>query len=75
MAMARLLSLAGDRIDVNLADNEGCSPLSIAAYFGRADVLKCMLSWQHVDRIDVNKADSEGRSPLAITCWFGHAAL
>jgi ankyrin repeat protein len=49
--------------DVNLGDEEGCTPLFIAAQKGHLAVLRCLLDELGAD---VNQASNRGFTPLMI---------
>ena len=48
-------------VEVNKANNQGNTPLYIAAYRGHADVVGLLLA---VEGVEVNKADQDGLTPL-----------
>jgi ankyrin repeat protein len=52
--------------DINLRDDDGQLPLSVASKEGHFDVVKCLLS----SDADVNLCDGNGRSPLFATVSF-----
>jgi ankyrin repeat protein len=46
--------------DINLHDEDGCSPLGMASLTGKCDVVKCLIS----SGADINLCCPLGRSPL-----------
>ena len=54
--------------DVSQGDNEGMSPVFIAAQYGNVDVLRCLV--KKLDA-DVNQATHDGRTPLGVASSMG----
>jgi uncharacterized membrane protein YgcG len=59
------LLLADPRIDPNLCDFHGCTPLNAAASFGKVGCVDLFLS---DDRIDLCRATASGFTPLTSAC-------
>jgi ankyrin repeat protein len=57
-------------INVNQADNEGDTPLGVAAGGGHADNVEALLT---EPEINVNQADRAGGIPLGVAAGGGHA--
>jgi ankyrin repeat protein len=55
--------------DVNLASNDGVTPVNIASQNGHAEVLALLLE----KGADVNQADDDGGTPVHIASQEGHA--
>ena len=64
--------LAHDYIDVNLKDDGGATPLSLAAQNNRKWLVKLLL--EHED-IDVNLKDKDERTPLMAAIQAGHKEI
>jgi ankyrin repeat protein len=58
--------------DVNQPQNEGCTPLSIAAQQGKLAVVTCLAKELGAD---VNQANHEGSTPLCIATRNGHMSV
>jgi hyperpolarization activated cyclic nucleotide-gated potassium channel 4 len=54
--------------DINLCDEDGCSPLSVASWKGEYDIVKCLLS----SGAEINLCDKRGQSPLLKALVKGH---
>jgi ankyrin repeat protein len=61
-----LLAVVG--IQVNQADDNGVTPLSIACHGGHLKVVELVLA---MDGVQVNQADGKGVTPLSIACHKG----
>ena len=70
--MSLLLDKAGDRVDVNQANNDGVTPLYVACHQGNAECVKVLLD-KAGDRVYVNEANKNGLTPLYIACNLGKA--
>ena len=64
--------LAKQGVDVNQADDDGCTPLYIASQEGHAEVVSMLLAKQGVN---VNQATEDGCTPLFIASQKGHAEV
>ncbi|KAI1885208.1 hypothetical protein AGOR_G00217810 [Albula goreensis] len=63
--------------DPELADNQGQSPLTLAARQGHVGTLRVLLDWagragETVANAMVEHADAEGWTPLRLAAWGGH---
>jgi ankyrin repeat protein len=67
-----LLDKAGDRVDVNLANKDGKTPLLTACWQGKAECVAMLLD-KAGDRVDVNLADKYGATPLFAACYEDQA--
>jgi ankyrin repeat protein len=63
--------LRDERVDVNAATLDGCSPLYIASFQGQTDAVQRLLAHPHVH---VSVATREGLTPLHAAAVNGHAA-
>jgi ankyrin repeat protein len=62
-----LVALSEARAAVNIANNEGVSPLYIAAQDGHVDILKLLIKAKG----DVNQCENDGFSPLMVASGRG----
>jgi ankyrin repeat protein len=60
-------------IDIDQANDQGVTPLSVASNNGHRDVVLAMLA-SGVD-IDVNQTDNEGDTPLTNAASMGHLGM
>jgi ankyrin repeat protein len=63
--------LRDERVDVNAATLDGCSPLYIASFQGQTDAVLRLLAHPHVH---VSVATHEGLTPLHAAAVNGHTA-
>jgi ankyrin repeat protein len=56
-------------VDVNLAENDGATPLFLACQEGKEAVVTALLA---DPRVDVNLARTDGATPLFMACQKGH---
>ncbi|MBN3298262.1 ANR50 protein, partial [Amia calva] len=64
--------------DPELADNQGQTPLTLAARQGHAKVLQCLLEWarQKEDTLQIiDHSDNEGWTALRSAGWGGHSEV
>ena len=57
--------------DVNQTNDDGCTPLFIASWYGRTKVVEKLLE----AGADVNQATNNGMTPLIIASWKGHTEV
>ena len=57
-------------VDPNAKDNNGTTPIKIAAHWGDASTLRFFLSLS--EKININIQDSYGETPLIIACRLAH---
>ncbi len=67
-----LLLIADAATDVNLAESNGESPLHLAAYFGREDIVAALLDRQE---IVAHAENSKGATPLVYSVAEGHETI
>jgi len=61
--------------DATLADAKGFAPLDVAAFFGRSDLIRILMT-ESKKKLDVNVLGDDGFSPVHRACWGkteGHA--
>eukprot|EP01117_Protostelium_nocturnum_P016027 TRINITY_DN6271_c0_g1_i1.p2 TRINITY_DN6271_c0_g1~~TRINITY_DN6271_c0_g1_i1.p2 ORF type:complete len:112 (+),score=37.66 TRINITY_DN6271_c0_g1_i1:669-1004(+) len=62
--------LENPKVDPNLAEEAGCTPLFIASWKGHYEVVRLLLA---NPKVDPNVEDTEGSTPLLIASEMGHA--
>lgn len=60
------------RVNVNLQNDDGDSPLSVACRFGHAAIVAALLKSEVVE---INATDRDGKSALYTTCEVGNSAV
>lgn len=63
-------ALAGWAIDCKSCSSSGCTPLHVAAWYGRSEVMDVLLK---MPSIDVNARNAEGCTALHLAAAAGHA--
>ena len=56
------------KIDLNVKDNEGNTPLIVACKYGHLDVIQSLLDHPNSKSIDINGKNNDGESPIMISC-------
>ncbi|OWT43365.1 NB-ARC and ankyrin domain protein [Pochonia chlamydosporia 170] len=64
--------LVSDKVNIDVKDNNGRTPLSCAAQFGREAVVKMLLK---MGTVDINAKDKRGETPLLLAAQSGHNAV
>lgn len=67
--VVKRLLITVSSIDVNLKDDNGRTPLALAASAGHEDVVKILTE---LEGIDINTQNVEGRTPLFLAVYGGH---
>ena len=72
--LPEIFELLKDRLDSFGADEDGMTPLHIAAYFGSLDIILIYLEMQNVDA-GLNMVDAQGNSALTRAIVSRHAQI
>jgi len=65
-------------VDINYRNAQGWTPLASAVFWGRRDLVECILRTPHITskiKIQLNVQDAKGRTPLHIAARKGHDDL
>jgi len=67
--LEQLKKAIDDGADINVARDDGVTPLLIAAYYGHLEIVQHLLA---KEGIEVNKANNNGATPLSVAAKEGH---